>query len=204
MNVVAKWLAVTTWGAVAAAFLAILVHQQMTPGVLQPASPQWSSSLPLHRVPGTYTLIMSVHPQCPCSRASLRELEELLARSNGNVTARVNFVVPKGATAAWAKSGGLWKEAASIPGVDSGIDINGKLAARLGATTSGDVVIYDPAGELMFHGGITDGRGHEGDNIGFDAALATLRGAVSAPATAPVYGCVLTDSAAPGSQEDRN
>ena len=48
----------------------------------------------------------------------------------------------------------------------------------MGATTSGHVLLYDAGGVLRFAGGITDGRGHEGDNAGLDAALALLRGHV--------------------------
>ena len=61
------------------------------------------------------------------------------------------------------------------------------------------VVLFDAQGRVLFTGGITDGRGHEGDNPGLDAALAALgepnaSSAVAGPPAmraTPVYGCPL-------------
>ena len=55
------------------------------------------------------------------------------------------------------------------------MDKEGSDAAALGATTSGQVMVYAVGGKLLFGGGITDGRGHEGDNAGSEAVLALLR-----------------------------
>jgi hypothetical protein len=45
----------------------------------------------------------------------------------------------------------------------------GREAALCKATTSGETVVYDAAGKLRFHGGITGARGHIGDNAGCSA-----------------------------------
>jgi hypothetical protein len=51
--------------------------------------------------------------------------------------------------------------------------------------------VYDTTGILEFHGGITDGRGHEGDNDGMLAVLAIGRDEKSPVSKTPVYGCSL-------------
>jgi hypothetical protein len=52
------------------------------------------------------------------------------------------------------------------------------------------VVLYNAAGALLFSGGITAARGHEGDNAGREMVLAHLA-ANDAGRRAPVFGCPL-------------
>src|SRR5438552_15494116 len=60
------------------------------------------------------TLVMLVHPHCPCSRSSLRQLAEIMARYAGRVEANVLFLRPTGFAAGWER-GDLWDAAAAIP-----------------------------------------------------------------------------------------
>src|SRR5262249_57501676 len=85
----------------------------------------------------------------------------------------------------------LWSSAERIPGVSVALDAGGAEAKRFGAETSGAVVLYDPAGRLVFHGGITAARGHEGDSFGQQRIAAFLSGARADRADAPVFGCAL-------------
>jgi hypothetical protein len=136
------------------------------------------------------TLIMFAHPQCPCSRASIEELNRLLARSHGNVAAQVWFFKPAGFPADWTRSD-LWRSAAAIPGVTVHDDPDGAQARLFGAETSGYVLLYDPRGQLRFKGGITGSRGHAGDNDGEDAIVSLLAGQQVNLKQTPVYGCSL-------------
>jgi len=68
-------------------------------------------------------------------------------------------------------------------------DIDGREARLFGITTSGSVALFDQSGALLFHGGITPSRGHEGDNAGCAALTSLLAGRASAIRTTPVYGC---------------
>ena len=140
--------------------------------------------------PSRPTLIMLVHPQCPCSRASLTELNRLAALCPSKANLWVLFLRPAGCPEAFADTD-LRRQAQAIPGVSVATDDNGDAAKRLGAATSGETLLYAPDGRLLFHGGLTGSRGHEGDNPGLSAALARLRGEAS-PAAMPVYGCPLT------------
>ena len=141
------------------------------------------------------TLIMLVHPQCPCSRASLTELSRLAALCPNKANVSVLFLRPAGCPEAFADTD-LRRQAEAIPGVAVRTDDNGDAAKRLGAATSGETLLYAPDGRLLFHGGLTGSRGHEGDNAGLSAVAAWLHGA-AAPSQAPVYGCPMTADRTP-------
>jgi hypothetical protein len=70
-------------------------------------------------------------------------------------------------------------------------DEQGKWSARLGAMTSGQTYAFDAAGRLLFSGGITDSRGHAGDNAGTAAIEAILSGQKPVQVQTRVYGCSL-------------
>src|ERR1041384_5717141 len=114
------------------------------------------------------TLLFFAHPKCPCTRASLGELNRLLARCPGQVAAHVLFLKPSQMGDDWTQTD-LWRSARAIPGVTVHEDRDGWQARRFGAETSSYVVLYDSRGVLLFKGGITAGRGHAGDNAGADA-----------------------------------
>ena len=142
------------------------------------------------RDPSKPTLIMLVHPHCPCSRASLTELNRLAALCPNKANLSVLFLRPAGCPEAFAETD-LRRQAEAIPGVLALTDDNGDAARRFGAATSGETLLYAPNGRLLFHGGLTGSRGHEGDNAGLSAAVAWLHG-VSGPSQSPVYGCPMT------------
>ncbi len=141
------------------------------------------------------TLIMLVHPQCPCSRASLTELSRLVALCPDKATMSVLFLRPAGCPETFADTD-LRRQAEAIPGVSVATDNNGTAARLFGAATSGETVLYAPDGRLLYHGGLTGSRGHEGDNAGLSAVAALLHGA-SGPSQAPVYGCPMTADRTP-------
>ena len=135
---------------------------------------------------------MLAHPRCPCTRASVAELSVLMTRAEGRVDAHVLFVEPRGTQAGFARSA-LWDAAAAIPGVEVHLDPGGRTADLFGARTLGQVVLYAPDGHLLFAGGITSSRGHQGDNAGLDRVLSLLRGGNAERAESSVFGCGLFD-----------
>src|SRR4051812_2319989 len=136
-------------------------------------------------------LFVLVHPRCPCSRATIAELARLMTDCHGKLAATVLFVRPAGMPEGWERTG-LWSSAAAITGVTVRADADGEAARRFGAATSGQALLYAADGRLLFTGGITESRGHEGDNAGRSAITALVMGAkTAAPAASPVYGCPL-------------
>jgi hypothetical protein len=135
---------------------------------------------------------MFAHPRCPCTRASLSELEKLAAASPGE-SIRVVLFRPESAGRDWTETD-IALQAQSIRGVEILWDEGGRLAARFGAKTSGHVLIYDERGSLVFSGGITSLRGHAGSNSNSEAAAAQFSGAGTGFLEAPVFGCPLVKS----------
>lgn len=184
-------LAVATWlGLVGFAFRPLLAYQSR-PGIECAVVERWPTHAKLAQTAGRPTLVMFIHPQCPCSSASLDQLQRISTRVGSEFRALVVVEQPASMTAAFAESANA-RHAAGIKGVTTVID-NAQTEAKLfGATTSGDTFVYDSHGALVFHGGITPGRGHEGDCAGFDTVCSLLRGHINSPARpTPSFGCAL-------------
>jgi hypothetical protein len=140
------------------------------------------------------TLLMFAHPKCSCSMASIEELDDLMVRCGDRVHARVILFQPIDQPADWSNTR-LYYRAQSIRGVQIEHDLNGALAQRFGAHTSGQVFLYDPQGQLLYSGGITGSRGHVGDNAGLDAVMDLLLHPDRPHATPikfAVFGCSLS------------
>ena len=186
-------LAALLWLGCAVLSFACLGKRDGAAGASGHPPPQWRQSSLVTLDPVRPTLVMLVHPQCPCSRASISELNHLMAICPSRAAAFVLFLKPTGYSKAWAQSA-LWRQAAAIPGVRVLLDENGDIARRLGAATSGETLVYTPGGRLLYQGGITGARGHEGDNAGLSevAALFGGRQPEAGARQEPVYGCPLT------------
>lgn len=108
---------------------------------------------------------MALHPQCPCSKASLAELNDVLESQLGPVT--VHYL-------------------------RAGKPADASELKRFGVQVSGEVLVYDSDGVLQFHGGITGARGHVGPNAGsreVQRALGRLHH--EGIKETPVFGCSL-------------
>jgi hypothetical protein len=183
-------LACATWLIASAAGFVVLMNYQTAQGVSASAPNHWPANTSLDFDSGRDNLVMFVHPKCPCTRATMEELNRILARANPKPSVRVLFYKPSQASNDWT-DGALWQTASSMPGVQVMTDTNGKFAKAFGATTSGYVLFYNPKGDLLFRGGITPGRDHAGDNAGEDAISDLLLGKTAAVSQTPVYGCSL-------------
>src|SRR5687768_15557289 len=182
-----------TWMLIIGAGLGLLWNYENSPGPTAVAPARWPADSRIHLAPDRATLIMLTHPHCPCTRASIGELARLMAQAQGRVTAYVLFLKPADSSEDWEKTD-LWQSAASIPGVDVVVDDEGFEAARFHAVTSGQTVLYDAEGHLLFSGGITGSRGHAGDNAGLSAIVSLLNTGESERAETVVFGCPLLDT----------
>ncbi len=131
-----------------------------------------------------------LHPRCPCSHATLEELDVLLTRVQDRLSAVVLFVVPPG-LAGDPETSDLWTRAASIRNVAVVRDAHGREARRFGVETSGTALLYASTGELLFSGGLTASRGHVGDNAGVDAIVRRVLAEPTSTSDTPVFGCPL-------------
>lgn len=184
--------------------LALLWDYENAPGPTAVPPSQWPPDSRIHLATDRATLIMLAHPHCPCTRASIGELARLMAQAQSRVTAYALFLKPASSSEDWEKTD-LWQSAAGIPGVIVVVD-DGVEAQRFHAVTSGQTVLYDAEGHLLFSGGITGSRGHSGDNAGRSAIVSLLNTGEAERAETSVFGCALfgTHSECRRSSDDRN
>jgi len=170
--------------------MGILWRYSLTQGVAGTPPALWPSQSRLARKSSSLTLVMVVHPHCTCTRASIGELEILMAQGRGRLKADEIFLKPPGFSDNWTKTG-LWRSAAAIPGLSLVID-DGREARLFGAATSGQTMVYGRNGRLAFSGGITAARGHYGDNARASAIASLLARPIShGDRKTAVYGCAL-------------
>src|SRR5439155_4199740 len=131
------------WLLLAVAGMGLLVRYSMTPGRPGHAPSAWPAGTSLERPAGEYTLVLALHPHCPCSRATLEELDAIMGRCRGRLVTRVLFLEPPGFTEGWAQTD-LWRHSRRIPGVESRLDPGGRESRMFGALTSGQTALYAP------------------------------------------------------------
>jgi hypothetical protein len=152
----------------------------------------WPPFSHVRRDVGRPTLLMFLHPHCPCSQASVSELERLVTHCHGRsvFSAYVIVVKPSRGTGTWEQTV-LERKAAAIPGVVLRDDLGGVEAQAFGVSTSGHTLVYDQDGALAFSGGVTPARAHEGGNYGLEAVVELLSGRPATHREHPVFGCPL-------------
>jgi len=160
------------------------------PGDDTPAPLQWPAESSLSKAPISPTLIVFLHPKCPCSRASVSELADVLSHAEKLPKVYLVFVRPSSMGADWSHTT-LWREGAKIPDVTIVDDFTGIEARAFHAGTAGRTLLYDERGILRFDGGVTASRGHAGSNPGSRSLLALLGSKDPERSTWPVFGCPL-------------
>lgn len=195
-----QWLiaiGVAGWLIAAAGGMTMLMGSTRRPDPAADERPAWPAEVELARaVTGTAsatgpTLIVCLHPRCPCSDATLDALETLLASSK-TATAYALFALPDAAPAGWADAD-LVARARTIPGLRVVLDRGGRQCSALGAKSSGQTFLYDASGRLSFAGGLTPGRGERGEVDGTRFIADALSGLPAPRQTlrTDVFGCAL-------------
>lgn len=159
-----KSLLLTVWLIGAAGLTTSLLQYQAQPSSRGNPPSRWPEKYSEQLEQGRDTLLVFVHPGCPCTTATLKVLErELSAMTTNKVQLRIVFFRPDHLEDIWAHTK-LWKLASRLPGAELQIDAGGQFSTAFGIETSGHVLLYSQTGDLKFSGGITYGRGHEGSN----------------------------------------
>lgn len=185
--------AIGLWLAVIGAGFGWLMDYEYRPGAPAVDPHAWPASSRLVRDPDRWTLVLFLHPYCPCSQGTLQELSELCPRYASQLRTYMIFCKPPGTPEGWERTA-TWRQAVSMKGVTVCSDEDDSERRHFGAMTSGQVFLYDDCGRLRYCGGITRGRGQTGANAGRQAVEALL---LDRPATlheGPVYGCPLVDA----------
>ncbi len=157
----------------------------------------WPEGSSIPCAAGIPSVIVFAHPRCPCTRATLEELADVLAKNEAAVKVTVLFFNPKDANEDWKHTATI-RQASTMRGVTVLMDETGAEAQRFHAATSGRTLLYSASGQLLFDGGITISRGHAGENAGASALAALLAKTSSSYVSAPVFGCkILEPQSAP-------
>lgn len=175
------------WGAsLVAAILGIAIYTSK-PGVMQPAPKTFplQSAIPFSQE--RPLLLAFAHPECPCTRASFYNQEDLVKACGEDLDTYFVFYLPDSKQAdfqdAW-----LINAARRNPNIRLIEDRNGEEAKRFHVHTSGQALIYDRRGKLAFQGGVTVARGHAGESPGPHAIRSFLQDHQPQTKSA-VYGC---------------
>jgi len=151
---------------------------------------QWPTDSAIGRMSGRPTLVLFLHPQCPCSRATVAELERLpvLVPSEALPDICVVASAPRAIGDLWWSSS-LLNRSARLPNARLVRDSGGVETALFGARVSGTVLLFDADGKRLYAGGVTMARGHSGDNVGLQAITDLLVDHDANVSTVPPLGC---------------
>lgn len=180
----------SVWLASVLAGMYLMWAYEVTPGHAEPSQLRWPAASAIVPSANRPTLLMFLHPHCPCSRASLTELANVLSEFGGQADARILFFYPPGAGDDWWQTQ-MYGEALAIPGARVSLDHDNAEARCFGVKTSGHVLLFSKEGLLQFTGGITAARGHVGQNAGRAAIEAILAGRRADIGQSLVFGCPL-------------
>jgi hypothetical protein len=181
-------LTIALWAAALLAILTLSLNYEFTPAPATSAPPEWPRESSLVRGSGP-TLLVFLHPCCPCSRATLNELEQVLTHLPPSGSAYC-LVSPLRVDKNFAHKP-LVEMARQMTRLQVVIDSQGAESSRFGAQVSGRILLYDAAGQLQFTGGVTPSRGHSGANLGTQSLVALLTGQRAKTSATPVFGCPL-------------
>lgn len=137
------------------------------------------------------TLLLFAHPKCTCTQATLVELRKLKSTLGDKISVKIFISYDqRDFSPEHAK---VEAQARGIASVEVTNDIDRVVAKEFGALTSGQTMLYAPEGNLLFQGGITESRGHEGDNPGSREITRIVSSPyiINSHGRTPTFGCHL-------------
>ena len=180
-----NWLAL--WGLLIATGLLWMTAFSMSPGLeADPLLERPAQSMVFFSedVP---TLVLFLHPRCPCTQPTMGALKKLISRKHDMVVQPV-FYLPGTMEDSWARAD-YWDRVIALGAHQPMIDVDGAFAKKFHVTTSGHAILFSVDGSVLYSGGITGGRVHEGDNMGLTKLNRVLDGVPVEDPRFPVYGC---------------
>lgn len=180
-----------TWAASLIVGMYLIVAHSFVDGSRGMIPKCWPAGSKLKLASNQNTLVIFIHPACPCSISSIEQLARIQADCGDHIKFIVVFVWSGGRSRLDASM--TYQSAIANPGFECTVDRDTSEARAFGAQTSGHAFLFAPGGRLLFDGGITGARGHAGDNLGQSAIEQwVLRGRSDTVAT-PIFGCGLMD-----------
>ena len=182
--------------------LAITAYSN-TPGVRPETVACWPETSTLTRSEDSPTVVLFLHPKCPCSVSTLREMERALSGNSDQVEVQIGLFCPPNEPDEWTKTS-LSKFAEHLKPGSTFIDRSAVEARRFGVLTSGHVLVFSASGKILFSGGVTAAKGHDGENRGGLALRSLCRGDDLPLIEQPVFGCPIIESSTSESKREIN
>lgn len=180
----ALWLGALIFG-----FYQLSQYEYTSSRALQ-ATASWPTESSLTLSSKGSTLLVFLHPHCPCSQATLSELERQQRYWPKSLHLTFVFIQSPKQSREWVQ-GALWDRAGRFAKSQRRIDRNGREAFLFGASNSGEAHLFDSSGRSLFVGGVTSSRGHEGVSLPGRDLLARIENEIATPCEHPVFGCEL-------------
>lgn len=185
-----KTLVISLWFIGVSLGLHALMKYSSAEGRVAEVASAWPQEIKLLKGDSKH-LVLFIHPGCSCSSASLSEFSRLMSQEMAEeLTAEIVFMkTPK--LENLFEENPLIKKASLVARTKISFDESGEEAKRFGAETSGMSYLYGDSGELLFSGGLTMARGHEGRSAGVAAIEEQLKNTSSniSRKVALVFGC---------------
>ncbi len=195
------------WLIAVGAFVTSITDHLARPGpVSEHQSNAWPTNERVRLNEDGFTLLMFVHPDCPCTQSSLAELERLLAQQSVRpINTHIILPVPNDAESTHKITNVFPRSLSLYPFQEKHIlDKNAQLTRLFGIRTSGHCLLFDQSGQLLFSGGLTPLRGHEGSCPGNISLAECLHGQPPQTRQSPVFGCALYQGQPRFTQSDLN
>ena len=122
-------LLIANWAIGLVSGFSLIVSHNFATGNVSSAPIEWPDGINLESDANHPTLLVFIHPQCPCSSATIGELERLLADVNQQVKCTILMVCPSDHVDQWMKSKNT-ERSKSIEGVQIVVDVDGTTAAK--------------------------------------------------------------------------
>jgi hypothetical protein len=184
------------WVGAAVGGIVYIFHYESRPAPRSEVARVWPEDSGLARHRDGFQLVMTVHPRCPCTRASVSELNKLMLAWGGRVQAIALVSKPFELPDLWSETD-ITARLRQIPHVQVLHDLGGQKASAFGAVSSGQTLLYDGSGRLVFDGGLTAFRGHEGPSVGGALLKQLVAGRSAAASSSKVFGCSLKEKFCP-------
>lgn len=185
------------WCTLVFASLGGLAFYGSIPGQAATAASQWPTDSTILPAEDTNAVLVFVHPQCFCTRATIDQLQRAFVARPKSASTTVVVYAPSTQPESWCDTS-LVRLCKTLPGATVVLDHDGQETQRFGVNTSGHVLVFNRQKQLQFSGGVTPSRGHLGPCEGLDAVTQIIAGQKAVPCVANAYGCPL------GSPESAN
>jgi len=135
------------------------------------------------------SLVVLIHPKCSCSTATLKEVERLKIGLKDKLDVKLVFISYGDKSKNWYQ-GPVWDLAVSMKkNVSIVLDNDGQILKTLGTKTSGTAYLVGPDLKVVFQGGLTPIRGHEGATSGQAFIASWVKGNTKSSLIQKIFGC---------------